>query len=297
MAPPQNKKIPRLFAGTNAAQVDEQKVSRVLQPKALTNRAKPYSVDRRPAPFLLGADQTGARHQLRALTESTSVQVKVAKLLEFVRKHYGNFLAHRASGGSETLNTLLFRHSTISPVNGTVSVPAAFDAVKMFSDAAFLSNFKRAFGHSFPAAGYFRTLSGEMVRCTFDLQNLQQPPPDADSVGGGGVVFDYTSFKTVVCLFWGLVFDLQMDGMACACFPESHFELFAWNEALNLNCFKRSCQTALLQQQSSAQTSFTGPCFVTQLHVAQASIQASHTANVFINTLFGDGKRPVAQEV
>lgn len=254
----------------------------VILPKIISDRPAPYVVSNRQHRLASEISQN-AQHKIQNTLSAQEASISVASQLAFIRKNFTNFLAHPYSA-SDVLLVFRFKHPNIDVRKTVVSVATTSNIPDMFSDKSFLANFQTAFDKKFPAKGWFRTITGTSIRSTFDLKGLD------DKIAQATQTLDVAAFKALVCLFWGLVFEINFDGTFCACFPESAFELLAWNEALNLNCFKRSCQAELARNQAS-QNIFTGPCFSNNINVVQASLQGTNSASVFVNTLFGSAQQ------
>lgn len=86
------------------------------------------------------------------------------------------------------------------------------------------------------------------------------------------------SFSFLVCLFFGLIYNLKLD--TCACYPSNESELSAIQSNIGLNCVSLECKNLLLQNPALFDPLIMSECTQYNMNAAFVSIAAFAGNNI-----------------
>lgn len=145
---------------------------------------------------------------------------------------------------------------------------------KFFNPNTFNSNFNVAFKKQFPSSLKSSLFLPLAINISNDLSFSSGPTLN---------LLEINPFRSFVCLFFGLRFNIKLD--ECACFPKNQAELNAVSSGIGMNCVNIECKNQLLLNPENFDSLFHGDCSNIAIQAAFTSITAFAGGNITFKDL------------
>lgn len=172
---------------------------------------------------------------------------------------------------SDGYTELMFVTNSLKKI--VFNIPSV-NLAKFFNPNTFNSNFYISFQTNFPESATSDLFFGLSINIINDL-----PYSYASSLE----IEEIRPFRLFVCLFFGLMFNINLS--TCSCYPKNESELNAVNSGLGMNCVSLQCKNYLLKYPNTFDNLIHTDCPSIGVQAAFVSIKAFAGGNVNFSNL------------